>query len=215
MLFNSWAWDKLFRRDFVMKNGLLFQEQRTTNDLFFVMTAMAAAERISVLPDVLIHQRVNHKTSLNATREKSWDCFYKALIALKDWLTERHLYDSLQQDFANLSLHVALWNLNTLQYPVQEVCYNNLINAWFRNLDITDHSADFFFNKEEYSQLCAMKKQTYSEYFPHAKQDFELRSGEKNSAANTNRKFRTLLQCYREHGFRYTLKTIAYYLRSR
>lgn len=49
-VFVGWAWDKLYRRDFVMKDEYLrFQNLRTSNDLFFVFSSLTKAEKISVL----------------------------------------------------------------------------------------------------------------------------------------------------------------------
>ena len=87
-VFVGWAWDKLFRTSFVKKHGLRFQEQRSSNDMLFVFSAIVLAERISVLPDVYAHQRRDAADSVSKTREKSWDCFYSALMALRDRLRE-------------------------------------------------------------------------------------------------------------------------------
>ena len=55
-VFVGWAWDKLYRRDFVMKDEYLrFQNLRTSNDLFFVFSSLTKAEKISVLDKKLIH----------------------------------------------------------------------------------------------------------------------------------------------------------------
>ena len=36
-------WNKLFRKDFILKNGLQFQNTRSVNDLAFILTALACA----------------------------------------------------------------------------------------------------------------------------------------------------------------------------
>ena len=79
----GWAWDKLYLREFVMKNDLKFQEQRTTNDALFVFSALVLAERICTVSEILIHRRVDTRDSLSKTREKSWDNFYHMLLALR------------------------------------------------------------------------------------------------------------------------------------
>ena len=73
--FVGWAWDKVYDRDFVIKNGLTFQEQRTSNDMRFVFTALVLAKKITYITDILAHQRRNNGSSLSNTREKSWFCF--------------------------------------------------------------------------------------------------------------------------------------------
>ena len=77
-VFVGWAWDKLYNREFVEKNHLLFQEQRTSNDMLFVFSAVAIAKRISIVNKILAHQRRDAKDSLSKTRENSWHCFYDA-----------------------------------------------------------------------------------------------------------------------------------------
>ena len=74
-VFVGWAWDKLYDREFVEKNHLRFQEQRTSNDMLFVFSGVAVAKRISVVKKVLAHQRRDAKDSLSKTRENSWHCF--------------------------------------------------------------------------------------------------------------------------------------------
>ena len=50
-VFVGWAWDKLFLKEFVDKYHLTFQEQRTSNDLLFVFSAVVLAKKISVVPN--------------------------------------------------------------------------------------------------------------------------------------------------------------------
>ena len=60
--FVGWAWDKVYLREFVEKNQLLFQEQRTSNDMLFVFSALVLAKKITYLNDVLAHQRRNNES---------------------------------------------------------------------------------------------------------------------------------------------------------
>lgn len=71
-VFVGWAWDKLFLKSFVDEKNLTFQEQRTSNDLLFVFSAVALAKKIAVTDKILAHQRRDAKDSLSKTREKSW-----------------------------------------------------------------------------------------------------------------------------------------------
>ena len=70
-MFNGWPWDKLYKREYIDRIGIEYQNLRTTNDMFFVFIALACAKRIVTVDKILIHQRVNIKTSLSRTREKS------------------------------------------------------------------------------------------------------------------------------------------------
>lgn len=153
-VFVGWAWDKLFLKEFVDKYSLKFQEQRTSNDMFFVFMATVLSNRITVVPKdkVLVHQRRNNAVSLSNTREKSWQCFHEALKKLKQGLVEHGIYKEVEQDYINYALHFSLWNLNTVSKTVYDDMLNKLKNEWFTEFGITDKQESYFYNKKEYNQ---------------------------------------------------------------
>lgn len=148
----GWAWDKLFLTQFIREKGIRFQHLRTTNDMYFVFAALAAAQRITTLDAVLIHQRRNAGGTLSVTREKSWMCFYEALTALKDALVRFGVYERFEQDYVNYALHFSLWHLNTLKGPAQKALYEKLRSEWFAALGINTLEKNKFYNGLEYAQ---------------------------------------------------------------
>ena len=136
-VFVGWAWDKLFLKEFVDRYALKFQEQRTSNDMFFVFMATVLSNRITVVPKdkVLVHQRRNNAVSLSNTREKSWQCFHEALKKLKQGLVEHGIYKEVEQDYINYALHFSLWNLNTVSKTVYDDMLNKLKNG-LRSLEL-------------------------------------------------------------------------------
>ena len=151
-VFVGWAWDKLYRRSFVEVHHLQFQEQRTSNDLLFVFSALVLAKKIAVVDQVLAHQRRGSSTSLSVTREKSWHCFYDALTALRSRLKKENIYWELEQDFINYALHFSLWNLNSLAEPTHQMLKEKLCTEWFAALGITDKTENYFYSLSEYEQ---------------------------------------------------------------
>lgn len=151
-VFVGWAWDKLFLRSFIEEQHLLFQEQRTSNDLFFVFNAVVLAKKIAVIDEILAHQRRDAKDSLSKTREKSWDCFYYALVALRDRLKAEKVYKEVERDYINYALHFCLWNLNTLSEPTYSVLKKKLMNEWFEDLGIKGKKRDYFYIQSEFDQ---------------------------------------------------------------
>ena len=69
-LFVGWAWDKLFLRSFVEEHHLRFQEQRTTNDMLFVFSALLLARRIVTSQQVLAHHRQAAGNTVGHTGKK-------------------------------------------------------------------------------------------------------------------------------------------------
>ena len=149
-VFVGWAWDKLYRKDFVDKYNLKFQEQRTSNDMLFVFSALVLAKRISVVPKILAHQRRDAKDSLSKTRENSWQCFYFALTELKNVLIKEGFYKELEKDFINYALHACLWNYNTLAEPTRSMLKDKLKKEWFDELGISGKGKKYFYIEKEY-----------------------------------------------------------------
>ena len=152
-MFNGWPWDKLFRREFVQKIDLQYQNLRTTNDMFFVFIGLARAKRIVRVDKILGHQRVEVKTSLSRTRDKSWNCFYTALLAMQEELKRVGIYKELERAFVNWSINFSLWQLNTMQGEAYDKTYNLLKKEGFEQLDITRHDRSYFYNEKEYNQF--------------------------------------------------------------
>jgi len=148
----GWAWDKLYRRSFILNQGLQFQEQRTTNDMYFVYISLFKAGHITLLNKRLYYQRRNVKTSLSNTRELSWQCFYFALMKIKNELKKMDIYEEYKQDFINYALHSCLWNFNSLREPYAEQLFHKLREEWFRELEISSYDETYYTNKEEYDE---------------------------------------------------------------
>ena len=156
--FVGWAWDKLYRRSFVLEHDLWFQEQRTTNDMLFVFSALVVAKRIAIVDKVLAHQRRGGSESLSVTREKSWHCFRDALAALKQRLIDEDIFWELEQDYINYALHFSLWNLNTLAEPTHQMLQDKLCSEWFAEFGIVGKPESYFHNRKEYAQFAQLMK---------------------------------------------------------
>ena len=125
-LFVWWPWDKLYRREFIAKHQLQFQALRSTDDLFFVCTAVLLAERVGVSEDVWVHHRINNPASVSNTREKSFDDFLTALHAIRDSLKINNLFNDLKRDFINYVWAFSLWHLDTLKGTPYIKLYNKI-----------------------------------------------------------------------------------------
>lgn len=154
--FQGWPWDKLFKREFVQGNHIRFQEQKSINDLFFVYGALAKAERVTVIQNVLAHKRINNEGSISTVYSKSdtWSCFYAALMKLKEQLEDWSIYEEVKQDYINYALFFSLWNINKFFHTDNfEILYGSLKNVWFKQMDILDYGEDYFYNKGNYRRL--------------------------------------------------------------
>ena len=157
-VFVGWAWDKLYRRDFVLENNLRFQEQRTSNDMLFVFSAVFLAKKITVVKKVLAHQRRDTTDSLSKTRENSWFCFHEALIALRQRIIDEGMFKELEKDFVNYAVHSSLWNIDTLAEPTRTMLIKKLKDEWGEELGIKGKGIGYFYNKKEFLKYKSIVK---------------------------------------------------------
>ena len=148
--YKGWTWDKLFKSEFIKENNIVFQEQRTSNDLLFVYSALVRTNDIKVFPEVLVHRRVNNSNSISSTREKSWQCCFTALYALRAQLIKWDLFDAREQDFMNYVLELTLWNIYSLRQPEKDMFIYMCKTYWYDQLGVTKHDESYFYDKEKY-----------------------------------------------------------------
>ncbi len=139
-------WNKLFRKDFIIKNGLEFQNTRSVNDLAFILTALAIAERITTLKQPLLQYRRGNSESLQGSQQKEPRAFYQALLEFRKRLQERDLYENLEQAFINQAASDIFYNLHTLRSSVVfEETYDFIKNTVLDEFGLTGHEAGFFY----------------------------------------------------------------------
>lgn len=152
-MFNGWAWDKLMKRSFVDSTGLEFQALRTSNDMYFTMMALTKASKISILDDVLAHQRVNNSSSLSRTREKSWNCFYEGLKAMQEELIRSNTMEIYERGFINWCANFSLWQLNSISGETFVKVYDLIRNEVIPGFGLDSREESYFFSKQEYDQI--------------------------------------------------------------
>jgi glycosyltransferase involved in cell wall biosynthesis len=150
--FNGWAWDKIFRKQFVIEHGLRFQELRTTNDLLFTYQGIVLADILTIVRDVLATHRTDVSCSLEATRSASPVCSLEALAALRKWLIAKNVYFQTRRSFVNLAADHIVWNLSTLSQSARKQFASELRERYITDLDLKKWPNDYFY-KSSYGEL--------------------------------------------------------------
>jgi len=113
--FFGWAWDKLFRREFVVEQGLRFQEIESTNDAFFVYSALASAARVAVVGRTLVFQRVGVASSIgNSVRRSKAGNLFRAAAEIEARLERDGRHAALLPSFAEWLIGLTVWNMERL-----------------------------------------------------------------------------------------------------
>ena len=105
------VWNKLFRREFINAEGIAFPKSRTAEDIPFTFTALACAERITLLNEPLVLYR-QRSDSLMRNQDKNPLAFYDTLCELRDRLTARGLYEPLKSSFTTMAAANCLYHLS-------------------------------------------------------------------------------------------------------
>lgn len=143
-------WNKLFRRDFILSKQIEFQALPNTNDLRFTYTALAEAQRICFVDEVLTHYRFNTGESTQARRGTSPRSFAEALQGLMDQLQQRDLLDRYRTTLAKRTISTSLFILDTARFyservaALQAICSGNYpVVDLALNADLTSQNTDW------------------------------------------------------------------------
>ncbi len=164
-------WTKLYKRSFIEKNNLLFQETRSANDLRFTFTSLAIADKIAVLDEKLVIYRRENDSSLQSTQGKDPLSFYKALIALRQELIERGVFADIHHAFVNASLDMCMYNLRTLKNTpdAQRRVFDFLKSEGFSALELEGKSHDYFYiyPPSRFQDFSIAENGSYEDYARH------------------------------------------------
>ena len=89
--FQNVPWNKLFRREFVLEQGLRFQTLPRANDVFFSNMTLFCARNISVVKRSLYYHRIGHGSNLQSNNADTPLVFLDAWRAVRSELEKRKL----------------------------------------------------------------------------------------------------------------------------
>lgn len=113
--FQNWTWNKLFRHNFIRDLDLRFHEIQRSADLYFVCCALAQAQRIATVDEVLYHYRVNNPNSNIATNERAPLDFHRSFLAVKETLERNGRFAPVAKGFRNWVAESVFFNLSSLK----------------------------------------------------------------------------------------------------
>lgn len=86
-------WNKLVKKEFLLKNKIQFQNLKTSNDVFYSMMVVACAEKMVLIPDVLVyylHERQGNITQYKKQKKDYLICAFEEVIKQ---LQEKELWE--------------------------------------------------------------------------------------------------------------------------
>ena len=99
--FPSTAWTKLYKRDFLVKNNIKFQDIKAGQDQLPFFHSMIKAERIALLPENLYCYRKNRKGAVTSVKKKKNFSPIYVFYGIEDMLKSENLLDDYKSIFVN------------------------------------------------------------------------------------------------------------------
>jgi len=140
--FGFTPWNKVIRRNFLMENGISFQEIPRNNDVYFSSAVMLAAKRISVLNKPYYYYRVNREGGLQATVDDTPLSELDALLAVRDGIMRFGDMSLFRNSFVRMAFIECINKLQAFTgSKAFRIFYASLREGGFKALGIDDSVA--------------------------------------------------------------------------
>lgn len=144
-------WTKLFRKEFIDSEGIFFQGLQNSNDVYFTLTALAAAEKITCVEEDLVFYRVGAAESLQGSKKFSPVCFLEAYCAVYEELNRRGIYGEVEEGFLNVLLSGCAHNLRTVtEWDIRRYICQRMSEPQFAKTGLTERNAEYFRKPEDF-----------------------------------------------------------------
>ena len=185
------AWNKLFKKSFILEKGITFlSDAMMFEDVYFTVSALAFAERVSKVDELLVHHRVYKQQSRVRTFAKYYPHVLSSFEKTKEFLMKGGMYQPLRRGFLNLSASRCYHIYNLLKSDAKEIFWNMLHDYYSDVLGWEDTLSEDF-DKEEICEWAAnIELYTYDQYVCRVKQGRKLNSKKIDQTLKQNKRWR-------------------------
>lgn len=107
-------WNKLFRRDFIVEHKLAFQSLPRSNDLCFSFTALALADRLTVVDETLYCYRMGRVGGAQSSSAADPTCIIEAYLKLRDNLERVGILPRFAKGFVRMAASSFCYTLSMI-----------------------------------------------------------------------------------------------------
>lgn len=153
------VWNKLYKRDFIDRNGLQFDEYFSCNDLSFVAVSMACAERISFTEEHLIHYHFPRLNNVKSPKDSA-----KAISSALTQLNALPNRDKIQSAIVRFGIESYINSLkkNVKNFSAEESKYlYTEAHLFFLRKECMEFTPDCLHNSTLYREFCTVQKHVY------------------------------------------------------
>ncbi len=159
------AWNKLFKRSFVIEKELGFlPDVKMYEDVYFVVCALSLAERVGKVFGVLIHHRIYPSQA----RARSFRKYYKQVpevyAKIREFLRAHGMLAPLKNAFLNLSASRCYKTYNALGKDEKEEFWDLLHDQFSELMGWRDYDKDDFELEDVCEFVACVELYTHQEY---------------------------------------------------
>ena len=159
------VWDKLYRRSFLERSGIKFPALRAAEDTAFAYRTFLLAKRITALPQVMVHYRLNRAGSVSRSFTDNMSAPFDSFEIIYDFLLERDLMLRYERSFKNWAMEYLVWQVNNMQdEKIQEQYLHTVREKWFPVFRFACDKNCFRDNKQAYGKYLLMNIIPYPVY---------------------------------------------------
>ncbi len=168
---NSCPWLQLYRRQFILDEGIQFQGLPNTNDAFFVITALSCAKRVTTVKEDLVYYRINSGASTQDRKYRNPTCFMTAYMAIYEELNHRGIYCALERSFVSKAVMSCAHHLkSTTDLAAIREIRKAICSKAFIDTGILNHPSDYYFDPEKAKSVLAVPEIVRTEQRYHAEE---------------------------------------------
>ncbi len=142
----SVPWDKMYKRDFLIKKDVKFPGGIYFEDNVFVYDALFKAERISVLREDLMFYRCNRKNAVTNSRNHLFFDYFKIFNLIGENLKKINLFDEMKYYYWDYKVITLYWWFMKVKLPYKRKFFN-MMKEDFKNLGMKDEDKEFVRNR--------------------------------------------------------------------
>lgn len=147
---NSCPWLQLYRKQYILDEGIRFQGLPNTNDAYFVIVALCCAKRVTAVKEDFVYYRVNTGASTQDKKYRNPTCFMTAYLAIYEELNRRGIYKELEKTFASKVVMSCAHHIRSTVNPraLREI-YEAICGAEFAKTGVFEHPSSYYFDPEK------------------------------------------------------------------
>lgn len=142
----SVPWDKMYKREFLIKKDVKFPGEIFFEDNVFVYDALFKAEKISILREDLILYRCNRKNAVTNSRNHIFFDYLKIFNLIGDNLKKIGLFDEMKYYYWDYKVITLYWWFMKIRLPYKKKFFN-MMKYDFKHLDMEEADKEFVRNR--------------------------------------------------------------------